>query len=131
MPEYIFHEANPDDYNRIMSRMQQSYVAMTGEEWARYFRSYGIATRAQLGEMQAKIKSRITNDESTWWQKLLGQIWYQFVLPKRKDLLTPRNLLKVLSKLDHLLPYMPNDFWETVLRVLDKAAEYAYDKMDK
>jgi len=102
---------------------------MTGEEWARYFRNNGISTQAQIDIMQAKIKSRI-GQESTWFQKLIGQLWYRFILPKSKDLLTPKNLLKILSQLDHLLPYMPSDFWKSVLRALDKAAEYAYDRMD-
>ena len=130
MPEYTYHEANPDDYNRMISRMQQGYVAMTGEEWAAYFRSHGIATQAQVIAMQDKIKSRIANNDSSWWQKLLGQIWYQFVLPKSKELLTPKNLLKVLSQLDQLLPYMPSDFWKSVLKALDKVAEYALAQLD-
>ena len=131
MPEYTYHEADPDDYNRMMHRMEQGYVAMTGEEWERYFRSNGISTRSEIKAIQAKIESRIANQESSWFQKLRGQIWYKFVLPKSKDLLTPRNLLKVLSKLDHLLPYMPSDFWKSALKALDKAAEFALERLDK
>ena len=130
MTEYTYHEANPDDYNRMMSQMQQSYVAMTGEQWAEYFRNNGIATQAQVIAMQDKIKSRIANQESSWWQKLMGRLWYQFVLPKSKELLTPKNLLKVLSQLDQLLPYMPSDFWKSVLKALDKVAEYALAQLD-
>ena len=131
MTDYKPSYVNPENYNSMLTKMRQGYVAMTGEEWSRYFRSNGIMTRTQLAEMQAKIKSRIANQESTWWQKLMGQLWYRFVLPKTKDLLTPRNLLKILSQLDKLLPYMPSDFWKSVLKALDKAAEFAYDRMDK
>ena len=131
MPDYKPSYVNPENYNSMLTRMRQSYVAMTGEEWARYFRSNGIYSQSQIDIMQAKIKSRIANQESSWWQKLMGQLWYRFILPKTKDLLTPKNLLKILSQLDHLLPYMPNDFWRSVLKALDKAAEFAYDRMDK
>ena len=130
MPEYTFHEADPDNYRSMMRRVQIEYVAMTGDEWARYFRNNGISTRAQLSEMQDKIKSRIANQESTWWQKLIGLFYYRFILPKSKELLTPKNLLKVLSKLDQLLPYMPSDFWRSVLKALDKGAEFALAQLD-
>ena len=130
MPEYRFNKVDPNNYMSMWRRMQMEYVKMTGEQWALYFRHYGISTQAQVIAMQAKIKSRIANSESSWWQKLMGQLWYQFVLPKSKDLLTPKNLLKVLSQLDQLLPYMPSDFWKSVLKALDKVAEYALAQLD-
>ena len=131
MPEYTFHEADPDNYRSMMRRMEIQYVAMTSEEWARYFRNNGIMTQQQVLDMQSKIEDRISNDESTWFQKLLGLLYYQFILPKTKELLTPKNLLKVLSQLDQLLPYMPSDFWKSVLKALDKVAEYALAQLDK
>ena len=131
MPEYTFHEADPDNYRSMMRRMEIQYVAMTSEEWARYFRNNGIMTQQQVLDMQSKIEDRISNDESTWFQKLLGLLYYQFILPKSKELLTPKNLLKVLSQLDQLLPYMPSDFWRSVLKALDKAAEFALGRLDK
>ena len=131
MPDYTFHQANPDNYKSMTARLRHSYFEMTAKEWEKYFRNNGIYTQAQLDEIQSKIATRIASDKSTWWQKLMGQLWYRFILPKSKELLTPKNLLKILSQLDHLLPYMPNDFWKSVLKALDKAAEFAYDRMDK
>lgn len=130
MPEYTFHQVDPDNYKSMTTRLRHSYFEMTANEWAKYFRNNGIYTKAKLDEIQGKIEARIANDESTWWQKLMGQLWYRLILPKSKELLTPKNLLKVLSQLDNLLPYMPNDFWRSVLRALDKAATYAYSRMD-
>ena len=130
MTEYKPYIANPDNYKSISTRLQHSYFEMTANEWERYFRKYNIMTKSQIDEIRGKIESRIANDESTLIQKLFGLLWYRFILPKSKDLLTPKNLLKILSQLDNLLPYMPNDFWKSVLKALDKAAEYAYERMD-
>ena len=130
MPEYTYHEANPDNYKSIMRRMQVQCVEMTKQDWLKYFRNNGISTQAQVDELSEKIANRIANDESSWFNKLMGLVYYKFILPKSQELLTPKNLLKVLSKLDHLLPYMPSDFWKSVLKALDKAAEYAYKSLD-
>jgi hypothetical protein len=130
MPDYKIADINPEIYKMLTAKMKRSYVEMTRDEWLLYFRNNGIMSQSQIDIMQAKIKDRIANNESNWFKKLLGLAWYRFILPKSKDLLTPKNLLKVLTKLDHLLPYMPSDFWCSVLRALDKAAEYAYDNLD-
>ena len=130
MTDYKPHYVNPDNYKSMDTRLRHSYFEMTANEWARYFRNNGIYTQAKLDEIRANLESRIANDESTWWQKLMGQLWYRLILPKSKDLLTPKNLLAILKNLDHLLPYMPTDFWRSVLKALDKAATYAYDRMD-
>jgi hypothetical protein len=130
MPDYTMHKVNPEDYQMLTAKMKRSYLVITQEEWLRYFRNNGIYTQDQVIAMQAQIESRIANQESSLFQKLMGLAWYQFILPRSKDLLTPKNLLKILSKLDHLLPYMPSDFWRSVLKALDKAAEFAYTKLD-
>ena len=123
--------SNPELYNMMTAKMKRDYNVMTRDEWLRYFRNNGISTQAQVDEMSEKIANRIANDESSWFQKLMSLVYYKFILPKSQELLTPKNLLKVLSKLDHLLPYMPSDFWKSVLKALDKAAEYAYKSLDK
>jgi len=130
MNNYELADVNPEMYRRLSAKMKRSYDEIKKEEWLRYFRNNGIMTKTQVHMMQARIKSRIANDESSWFQKLIGLAYYQFILPKAKDLLTPKELLKVLSKLDILLPVMPNDFWRSVLLALDKAATYAYESLD-
>jgi hypothetical protein len=86
--------------------------------------------RLNLDELRSaaeKLKA-VKFEESNLWQKLLSLFWYGFA---RKELqLTPKKLMYILSNLDKLLPFIPNEVAQKIIIILDQAAEAIYKKMD-
>ncbi len=105
-------------------------IENTKEEWNRYFRKRGVGTLEEYEQWRRNLDRQFREAESSWWQKLWGQVWYRIVLPKITELNSPKQIFKVLSKIDKLIPYLPEGYWIGVLKAMDFVADLVYERME-
>lgn len=132
MPEpYI---ADPNKYKRILANQGKPYPQSDYEmdrlEWDRELRKANVYTRAEFDQWQAELNRKFKESEAGWFKQLFGKLYFDLIIPKSKEYLTPKRLMKLLTNLDQLGPWMPNSTWLKILLFLDKAAEAVYKTMD-
>ena len=100
-------------------------VVWEDESLAQYLRNNTHTTLEEIRTAKKKIKEHKLS-ESNIFQRILGLLWYG-VLGNIK--LTPKTLVKILTHLDQLLPYISDKRAKEIIKVLDKIAESVYKNM--
>jgi hypothetical protein len=95
-----------------------------------YLRKLNLYTKEEFDTWRRELDVKFKEAESSFWQKLWGQIWYRIVLPKAHELNSPKQIFKVLSKIDKLIPYLPEGYWIAVLKGIDWVADLVYENME-
>ena len=99
---------------------------ITDERLAQYLRVEHGITLQQVWDAQAALNN-LKFDESNVFQKIVGLIWFTFI--EQTGGITPKMLIKILTQLDQLLPFIPNEMAKKIIMVLDKIAEEVYKKL--
>lgn len=94
------------------------------EEIAKYMEDNGVLNRDELLRLQNQIKLRMLDAESAWYEVLISQLYY---LIKDQIKITPETLYKLMANFDKIKKFMPNEFWEKVVDVIDKIGEHLYE----
>ncbi len=96
------------------------------ESLAQYLRSNTHVTLDEIRNAKKKLEEHKLV-ESNIFQKILGLLWYGIISNVK---LTPKTLVKILTYLDQLLPYVSDKTAREIIKVLDKIAESIYKNMD-
>ena len=126
MTDYKPYIADPNKYARIPIPRLSFEKAVCGV----YLRKLNLYTKEEIEIWRKNLASQFANRESSWFQKLVGQIWYRVVLPKVSELTSPKQLFRVLGQIDKLIPYLPQGYWIAVLKAIDWVADLVYEGMD-
>jgi len=127
MTEYKPKFADPNEYVRMGFPVKNRYDKAVCES---YLRRLNLYTREEFEAWKKNLDKQFLERESSWFQKLMGQLWYRLVLPKIGELTSPKQLFKVLSQIDKLIPYLPVGYWTAVLKGIDWVADLVYKNMD-
>ena len=128
MPEYKPYIADPENYKRHRVSQEEDYEKYISQV---YLRRLNLFTRDELVVFVEELKRKFNERESTWWTRVWGQIWYNLFLPNLNEVLTVKQVFKLLSKTDQLIKYLPQSKWVYLLRGIDWVADLAYESLDK
>ena len=128
MPDYIPVYADPEEYKRMEFRIPDFiYLEPIVDS---YLKRLNLATRKEYDIWRENLEERFKQAESGFLKRLFGQIYFNIIIPKAQEYLTPKKLVWVLTQLDKILPWMPNETFKTVVKTIDSVAEYIYKTMD-
>jgi len=97
------------------------------EDVARYLMDKHDFLLPQIEVVNKKLKKH-KFEESSWWQQIAGYIWFTVIITEY-DKLTPKKLVKILTNIDQLLPYIPNETAQKLIIILDRIAEEIHKRM--
>ena len=123
-------DIDPNDY-KPMSAFDENQLIITvrPEDLQRYLVQKLNLTPMEIQQALYKLE-HWKPEESTFWQKMGGYIYYG-VLDFLEVQLTPKRLAETLSKLDQIIPYLPAKWMKKLVAVLDKVAEVWLKSFDK
>jgi len=105
---------------------KKEYEPITDERLAQYLRvTHGI----KLNDIKIASLALESHkfEESSLIQKIAGLLWYGFI--EATGGITPKMIVKILTDLDKLLPFIPDPMAKKIIMLLDKIAEEVYKRL--
>ena len=127
MSEYVPSYADPENYKRMGFDKKDHYAKAVSIV---YLWKLDIYTKEEFDQWRKKVEQQFKDRESSWWTRLIGQLWYRLFLPKVEELTTPKQIFKMLSQIDKLIKYLPESKWVNILKAIDWVADLVYKSMD-